>query len=79
MAVKREHDESDEGEISEPNLKKARTQDKRPHNNQSVGIDPTWGQKYVFSTVGWATTIPPGEESDFEDDATAMAYLSSVR
>jgi hypothetical protein len=49
------------------------------HQHQNAHIDPTWGQKYVFSSHENATTIPVGEESDFEDDADAMAYLMSVR
>ncbi|KAI9167560.1 hypothetical protein HJFPF1_03688 [Paramyrothecium foliicola] len=82
MSVKRELDDIDEGEIEEPDQKRL----KRPQNakkpsrqHQNSGIDPTWGQKYVFSSLADATTIPAGEESDFEDDADAMAYLMSVR
>ncbi|CAI6096543.1 unnamed protein product [Clonostachys chloroleuca] len=81
MASKRDLSDLDEGEVTEPEIKRKRKNyhsgGTRQHQNSS--IDSTWGQKYVFSGYGDATTIPPGEESDFEDDAEAMAYLMSVR
>ncbi|RDA89240.1 hypothetical protein CP532_0565 [Ophiocordyceps camponoti-leonardi (nom. inval.)] len=49
------------------------------HHHQSAAIDPTWGQKYVFSGAADVSTIPYGEEADFEDDSEAMAYLRAVR
>lgn len=81
MSSKRDLSDLDEGEVTEPEIKRKRKNyhsgGTRQHQNSS--IDSTWGQKYVFSGYGDATTIPPGEESDFEDDAEAMAYLMSVR
>ncbi|CAH0039781.1 unnamed protein product [Clonostachys solani] len=81
MASKRDISDLDEGEVTEPEIKRKKKNyhsgGTRQHQNSS--IDPTWGQKYVFSGYGDATTIPAGEESDFEDDAEAMAYLMSVR
>lgn len=74
MATKRDLEDVDEGEVHEHESKRAK---KKARQHQSSGIDPTWGQKYVFSNL--ATTIPSGEESDFEDDTDAMAYLTSVR
>lgn len=83
MSAKRDYDDVDEGEISddEPSPKRPRrlTGAQSRHRHQHSAIDPTWGQKYVFSNKGDATTIPYGEESDFEHDAEAMAYLRSVR
>ncbi|KAM3514816.1 hypothetical protein MY11210_001540 [Beauveria gryllotalpidicola] len=75
MSFKREHGEVDESGPSEPEQKRARKS--RP--KQSSSVDPNSGQKYVFATYHNATTIPVGEESDFEDDTDAMAYLMSVR
>ncbi|KAH0593731.1 hypothetical protein MHUMG1_08482 [Metarhizium humberi] len=81
MSSKRELSDVDEGEVSEPDPKRAKKQTGAMprHQHQNSSIDPTWGQKYVFSSLQDATTIPYGEESDFEDDADAMAYLLSVR
>lgn len=87
MSSKRDYEEVDDDEYSsepEPDTKRARRQhngssSSKARQHQSSGIDPTWGQKYVFSNYADATTIPVGEESEFEDDADAMAYLMSVR
>ncbi|EFY87093.1 hypothetical protein J3459_013986 [Metarhizium acridum] len=81
MSSKRELSDVDEGEISEPDPKRTKKQTGAMprHQHQNSSIDPTWGQKYVFSSLEDATTIPYGEESDFEDDSDAMAYLLSVR
>lgn len=82
MSSKRDHSDLDDGEIPEPIPKRAKPQlsgSSRSRQHQNSGIDPTWGQKYVFSNYQGATTVPAGEESDFEDDADAMAYLMSVR
>ena len=85
MTSKREYDDVgddlDDGEISEPSPKRPRKQTGAAprHHHQNSSIDPTWGQKYVFADHHGATTIPYGEEDEFEDDADAMAYLSSVR
>ncbi|KAH8170080.1 v-snare [Sarocladium implicatum] len=78
-----EEDEGDYREASPPNSKRVKkhpggNRSKHQHH-QNAHIDATWGQKYVFSSHEHATTIPAGEESDFEDDADAMAYLMSVR
>ncbi|KAK4083338.1 v-snare [Purpureocillium lilacinum] len=83
MATKRDYDDVDDGEVTDddPSPKRARkhTGAQRLHQHQNAAIDPTWGQKYVFSNISEMSTIPYGEESDFEDDADAMAYLRSVR
>ncbi|KAM0521813.1 hypothetical protein ACHAPE_002374 [Trichoderma viride] len=78
MATKREIEDQD-GYSPEPQTKRAKTHGSKTRQHQNSGIDPTWGQKYVFSSRKDATTIPEGEESDFEDDSDAMAYLMSVR
>ncbi|KAL6826326.1 hypothetical protein V8C40DRAFT_243956 [Trichoderma camerunense] len=78
MSAKRDMEETD-GETPEPQTKRAKTNSSKTRQHQHSGIDPTWGQKYVFSSSENATTIPAGEESEFEDDADAMAYLMSVR
>ncbi|KAJ6446952.1 v-snare [Purpureocillium lavendulum] len=83
MATKRDYDDVDDGEVTDddPSPKRARkhTGAQPLHQHQNAAIDPTWGQKYVFSNISEMSTIPFGEESDFEDDADAMAYLRSVR
>ncbi|KAL7925783.1 hypothetical protein ACQKWADRAFT_282975 [Trichoderma austrokoningii] len=78
MATKRDIEDRD-GDTPEPQTKRAKTHSSKTRQHQHSGIDPTWGQKYVFSGSKDATTIPRGEESDFEDDSDAMAYLMSVR
>ncbi|KAF4454139.1 v-snare [Fusarium albosuccineum] len=78
MVSKRELDDVEDVETPKRESKRSKKQGKtRQHQNS--GIDPTWGQKYVFSGADYKTTAPAGEESDFEDDTDAMAYLSSVR
>ncbi|RGP63150.1 hypothetical protein FLONG3_10011 [Fusarium longipes] len=79
MANKREFEAVDEGDGSKPRPKRSKKHGGKARQHQNSGIDPTWGQKYVFADSEHATTIPAGEESDFEDDADAMAYLNSVR
>ncbi|KAF5024099.1 hypothetical protein F66182_3843 [Fusarium sp. NRRL 66182] len=79
MAAKRELEDLDDTEVSKPQSKRSKKQGGKARQHQNSSIDPTWGQKYVFSGANHATTIPAGEESDFEDDADAMAYLNSVR
>lgn len=79
MSSKRDYDDLDSENFSEPETKRVKKHGAKSRQQQSSGTDPTWGQKYVFSNYGDATTIPKGEESDFEDDADAMAYLMSVR
>lgn len=78
MPVKREKEDTD-GDSPEPQTKRAKMSSSKTRQHQHSGIDPTWGQKYVFSSTETATTIPEGEESEFEDDTDAMAYLMSVR
>ncbi|KAK7408194.1 hypothetical protein QQX98_009661 [Neonectria punicea] len=75
MTSKRELD-IDDGGIHSPQSKRPKKHNAKSRQHQHSGIDPTWGQKYVFSN---ATTIPAGEEDEFEDDTDAMAYLTSVR
>ena len=80
MPHKRDYSDLDDGEIPEAPPKRAKQHtSKSSRQQQNSSIDPTWGQKYVFSNQDGATTIPDGEESDFEDDTDAMAYLASVR
>ncbi|KAF9776163.1 hypothetical protein IL306_005694 [Fusarium sp. DS 682] len=79
MATKRELEDLDEGEASNPQPKRPKNQGGKARQHQNSGIDPTWGQKYVFAGNGHTTTIPEGEEEDFEDDSEAIAYLNSVR
>ncbi|CEI69968.1 hypothetical protein FVEN_g7175 [Fusarium venenatum] len=79
MAAKRDFEDVDEGDASKPTPKRSKKHGGKARQHQNSGIDPTWGQKYVFADNEHATTIPAGEESDFEDDADAMAYLNSVR
>ena len=81
-----DHDGGEYQEASPPNSKRVKKhaggskhKHQHQHHHQNAHIDATWGQKYVFSSHENATTIPAGEESDFEDDADAMAYLMSVR
>ncbi|KAG6052366.1 hypothetical protein E4U17_005882 [Claviceps sp. LM77 group G4] len=81
MAAKRDLQDLDQGEPTEPVPKRAKRQTGAAshHQHQNSSIDPTWGQKYVFSSSNDASTIPRGQELDFEDDSDAMAYLLSVR
>ncbi|KAG6113081.1 hypothetical protein E4U31_001786 [Claviceps sp. LM219 group G6] len=81
MAAKRDLQDLDQGEPAEPAPKRAKKQTGAVshHQHQNSSIDPTWGQKYVFLSSNDASTIPRGQESDFEDDSDAMAYLLSVR
>lgn len=80
MSSKRDHGDGSDSEGSERTPKRVKTQTSKSRQQpQNSGMDPTWGQKYVFSNYSDATTIPKGEESDFEDDTDAMAYLMSVR
>ncbi|TQV97944.1 SNARE complex subunit Vam7 [Cordyceps javanica] len=75
MSSKRDYEDVDDTELSEPEPKRAR----KARLKQGSSVDPNSGQKYVFANYHNATTIPVGEESDFEDDGDAMAYLMSVR
>ncbi|ROT35429.1 hypothetical protein SODALDRAFT_316874 [Sodiomyces alkalinus F11] len=87
MASKRSHatstDGQDEASVEQPVKKRSKNQSsssKSGRQHQNSHIDPTWGQKYVFSSYGDATTtIPADSDVEFEDDADAMAYLKSVR
>ncbi|TDZ20974.1 hypothetical protein Cob_v005701 [Colletotrichum orbiculare MAFF 240422] len=79
MATKRSHDASDGEEPAQPPTKRNKKPGQKSRDHQNAHIDPTWGQKYVFSTSESATTVPVDTELDFEDDADAMAYLRSVR
>ena len=91
MASKRDYGDVDSGRATDsdcadngrdgPSPKRARRHPgaQRFHQHQNAAIDPTWGQKYVFSNMGDMSTVPFGDESEFEDDAEAMAYLRAVR
>jgi hypothetical protein len=73
MASKRDHTSLDGEGPEGPASKRSKA---RQH--QHAHMDPTWGQKYVFSSED-ATTIPDDADVDFEDDGDAMEYLRSVR
>lgn len=87
MASKRNLASSSDGQADvsaaeQPARKRSKNQSssfKSGRQHQNSHIDPTWGQKYVFSSYGDATTIPSDSDVEFEDDADAMAYLQSVR
>lgn len=80
MSLKRDLEEDGQDQSPEPDTKRVKKENsKQSRQHQNSSIDPTWGQKYVFSSSENATTIPAGEESEFEDDSEAMAYLMSVR
>lgn len=81
MSAKREYEDASDsdGEIPNPAPKRVKKQPTKARQHQSSDFDATWGQKFVFSSSENATTIPFGEEDDFEDDSDAMAYLMSVR
>lgn len=89
MAPKRDYSDVDDGQLTDsdsasdggprPKRARKRTGARRFHFHQHAATDPTWGQKYVFSNSGSQSTVPYGEESEYEDDADAMAYLRSVR
>lgn len=83
MGEKREHTAVKNDETSEPAAKRSKGS-KGPANSksrqhQNTHIDPTWGQKYVFSSIDVMTTVPEDPDVDYEDDGDAMAYLKSVR
>lgn len=77
MASKRAHAASDSD--VEPAPKRNKKLNPKSRDHQNAHIDPTWGQKYVFSSSQSATTVPVDPELEFEDDGDAMAYLKSVR
>lgn len=79
MASKRNYAASDGNDVAEPAPKRTKKPNSKTRDHQSAHIDPTWGQKYVFSSSTSATTVPVDPDLDFEDDADAMAYLRSVR
>lgn len=82
MAAKRDRDDVDEGQVSDDALDPSpkRLMGALPrHHHQYSAVDPTWGQKYVFSSLDDASSIHYGDEDDYEDDADAMAYLRAVR
>ena len=90
MSQKRDYSDLEEGEISDPEPEQEHEAEPEPkrlkstsshQRHQNAGIDATYGQKSVFSDIGngSVTTIPIGQEDDFEDDTDAMAYLMSVR
>ncbi|KAL2884235.1 hypothetical protein SGCOL_000174 [Colletotrichum sp. CLE4] len=76
MASKRSYDASDGNDVAQPAPKRNKN---KARDHQNAHIDPTWGQKYVFSSAAGSTTVPVDPELDFEDDGDAMAYLKSVR
>lgn len=79
MASKRSYAASDSGSLDEPSSKRSKSQgNNKARSHQSSHIDPTWGQKYVFSGHDDATTLHDDSDVECEGDAEAMAYLSSV-
>ncbi|KDN71327.1 hypothetical protein CSUB01_10746 [Colletotrichum sublineola] len=79
MSSKRNYAASDGGDTAEPAPKRSKKPNPKTREHQHAHIDPTWGQKYVFSSTAGSTTVPVDPDLDFEDDADAMAYLKSVR
>ncbi|OLN96690.1 hypothetical protein CCHL11_00804 [Colletotrichum chlorophyti] len=81
MASKREYAASDGSDAAEPAPKRTKkpSNKSKSRDHQNAHIDPTWGQKYVFSSFDGRTTVPHDPDLDFEDDTDAMAYLKSVR
>ncbi|EFQ34970.1 hypothetical protein CGRA01v4_09479 [Colletotrichum graminicola] len=79
MSSKRNYAASDENDTAEPAPKRNKQPNPKTRDHQNAHIDPTWGQKYVFSSAAGSTTVPVDPDLDFEDDADAMAYLKSVR
>ncbi|KAK1572900.1 uncharacterized protein LY79DRAFT_526634 [Colletotrichum navitas] len=79
MSSKRNYAASDENDTAEPAPKRNKQPKPKTRDHQNAHIDPTWGQKYVFSSVAGSTTVPVDPDLEFEDDADAMAYLESVR
>lgn len=79
MSSKRSYAASDVNDVAEPPHKRSRKPNPKTRDHQNAYIDPTWGQKYVFSSAAGSTTVPVDPDLDFEDDADAMAYLKSVR
>ncbi|KAK1712672.1 hypothetical protein BDP67DRAFT_566047 [Colletotrichum lupini] len=78
MASKRSYEASEGNEGAQQHASK-RNKNNKARDHQNAHIDPTWGQKYVFSSATGSTTVPVDPELDFEDDGDAMAYLKSVR
>ncbi|KAF4780365.1 V-SNARE [Colletotrichum scovillei] len=78
MASKRSY-EASEGNDGAQQPASKRNKNNKARDHQNAHIDPTWGQKYVFSSATGSTTVPVDPELDFEDDGDAMAYLKSVR
>ncbi|KAK1513457.1 V-SNARE [Colletotrichum costaricense] len=78
MASKRSYEASEGNEGAQQPASK-RNKNNKARDHQNAHIDPTWGQKYVFSSATGSTTVPVDPELDFEDDGDAMAYLKSVR
>ncbi|KZL71480.1 ribonucleotide reductase inhibitor [Colletotrichum tofieldiae] len=79
MASKRNYAAPDGNDAAEPAPKRNKKPNPKTRDHQNAHIDPTWGQKYVFSSAAGSTTVPVDPDLDFEDDADAMAYLKSVR
>lgn len=78
MTSKRSY-EASEGNDGAQQPASKRNKNNKARDHQNAHIDPTWGQKYVFSSAAGSTTVPVDPELDFEDDGDAMAYLKSVR
>ncbi|OHE99391.1 V-SNARE protein [Colletotrichum orchidophilum] len=76
MASKRSYEASEVHDAAQPASKRSKN---KARDHQNAHIDPTWGQKYVFSSAAGSTTVPVDPELEFEDDGDAMAYLKSVR
>ncbi|KFA73469.1 hypothetical protein S40288_08188 [Stachybotrys chartarum IBT 40288] len=79
-AVDRQADASNHQPARKKKKKKKKKTNKPPKSQIDFrtarsGADPDSGQKPVFNH---STSIPHGEEDEFEPDADAMAYLKSV-
>ncbi|KAK1994561.1 hypothetical protein LX36DRAFT_584155 [Colletotrichum falcatum] len=79
MSSKRDYAASNGDDAAEPPPKRNKKPNPKTREHQNAHIDPTWGQKYVFSSTAGATTVPIDPDLEFEDDGDAMAYLESVR
>ncbi|KAK2048367.1 hypothetical protein LZ31DRAFT_591659 [Colletotrichum somersetense] len=79
MTSKRNHAASDGNDTAEPAPKRYKKPNPKTRDHQNAHIDPTWGQKYVFSSAAGSTTVPVDPDLEFEDDTDALAYLKSVR
>lgn len=80
MAPKRDLDDDLAGSAAGSSAKRPKREGaSSKRNHQNAYMDPTWGQKYFFLGQDATSTIPQGEDLEFEDDSVALAYLRGVR